>query len=427
MRLKPISTNSLQRLALASAVLAFVIHLVLIIVHWNTPQRSDMGIYIAYAQQCVEQDSFYPAMIHLHSRFLFAPGWVNFLVLCIKVFSTWKAAIIANLLMCQLITWCVYLLGKKFFGQRTAFIAVIMWSLLYSNWFVVVPVGTEVPFLCLSLVAFVLCVLRPENVWSYMLAGALLVTANYVRPLSVLFLVTIVAYMLLHRSRPVNYLALLVPMAIGVWFYGSVSARTVGIFAPQSTTSGVNLVMTANDKAYGGVATHLLSDTTTICYVEKEEQYTFTQLDSIHKARAVAWIKEHPGKYAALYVKKLAGMFVEDSWADRPVLGGDGFIGQAATGSANRAALMKRVVHMALGSIVYYVVLVLALIGIVKKRRLILRDYSTLGILILLLFMGIASTCLFSVTPRYHYPFFFIIVLFAAWQISSTGKEQPQS
>ena len=417
MRIKPIPTGLLRRLALASSVLAFLIQLVLVILHWNTPQGSDMGVYIAYAEQCADQNSFYPTMMHLHSRYLFAPGWVNFLVLCINLFSTWKAAIVVNLIMSQLITWCLYLLGRKFFGPRTACVAVIMWSLLYSNWFAVVPVGTEVPFLCLSLAAFTLCVCRDGRLWAYLLAGALLVTANYVRPLAILFIVAIVAYMLLHRSRPVAYLALVVPIVAGVWFYGSVSARNVGIFAPQSTTSGVNLVMTANDKAYGGVASHLLEDSTTICYIADEEKYTFTQVDSIHKARAVAWIKEHPGKYAALYLKKLAGLFVEDSWADRPVLGGDGFIGQAATGAADKTALLKRVAHMAAGSLVYYAVLVLALIGIIRNRKLIVRNYASQGILLLLLVMGIGSTCLFSVSPRYHYPFLFILVLFAAQQL----------
>lgn len=412
----------LPRLAFGSAIVAFIIQTILVIYHWNTPQGSDMGVYIAYAEQCVTDNSFYPAMQHLHTRYLFAPGWVNFLVLCIMLCSTWKVAMIVNLVMSQLITWFIYLVGKRFFSLATGCVAVVLWSLLYSNWFAVVPVGTEIPFLCLSLGAFTLCAYKPEKWWSYAVAGLLLITANYVRPLSVLFVVTILIYMLLHRSRAVNYVALLVPIAAGVWFYGSVSQRNVGIFAPQSTTSGVNLVMSANDKAYGGVASHLLSDTTNICYIENEEQYTFAQVDSIHKARAIGWIKEHPAKYGALFVKKLAGLFVEDSWADRPVLGGDGFIGQAATGGANKSALIKRIAHMFAGSVVYYVVFVIALVGLYKNRKTIFRNYSTQGLLLLLLLMGIGSTCLFSVSPRYHYPFFFILVLFAAQHLTRQQK-----
>ncbi len=415
-------TVLLPRIALLSAIGAFIIQTILVIYHWNTPQGSDMGVYIAYAEQCVADDSFYPALQHLHTRYLFAPGWVNFLVICILLFSTWKVAMIANLLMSQLITWCIYVLGTRFFSRSTGCIAVVLWSLLYSNWFAVVPAGTEIPFLCLSLGAFTLCVCRSGSWWSYALAGAMLVTANYVRPLSILFVVVLVAYMFFHRSKVVNYLALIVPIAAGVYFYGSISYRNVGIFAPQSTTSGVNLVMTANDKAYGGVASHLLSDTTTICYIKNEEQYNFAQVDSIHKSRAVAWIKEHPGKYTVLFVKKLAGLFVEDSWADRPVLGGDGFIGQAATGGTDKTALLKRLAHMFAGSVVYYIVLVIAVIGLFKNRKTIVRNYSTQGLLVLLLLMGIGSTCLFSVSPRYHYPFFFILVLFAAQQLARKFK-----
>lgn len=52
------------------------------------------------------------------------------------------------------------------------------------------------------------------------------------------------------------------------------------------------------------------------------------------------------------------------------------------------------------------------LIGLWTKRKEIL---SSKGIILIPVFLGIAITCIFSVSPRYHYPFLFAMVIWAAY------------
>lgn len=415
----------LPTLAIAVAVISMVVQTVLVIVHWNTPQGSDPGIYIYLAERCAAVGQLYPCSADLYSPYLFNPGWVNLLVVCINLFGTWKVALIGNLLMSAAIIYFIYFLGKRFFSRTTGYIAVILWSTMYSNWFVPASAGSEIPFLFLSLAAVWICLKYPEW-WGYLLAGVLLILANWVRPLMVIFLLFIVLRMIMTRTGFVKYVALFAPIVIGVWLIGSISLRNTGIFAPQASTSGVNLIMSANDKAYGGVAGHLLSDTTSTCYIAGVDSLTFAQRDSVYKARSIEWIKSHPGKYAMLFVKKIGGVMVEDSWADRPLLGGDGFISQAEVGGGtDKGAFIDRCIHMALGSLVYYVVVVLFFIAVIKYIKPIIRERDGKLLLLILLIAGVCATCLFSVSPRYHYPYTFVLVLFAAMFLDKKLTPKP--
>lgn len=411
--------RSLPAIAVAAAVISLVIQTVLVIVHWDTPQGSDPGVYIYLAERCAASGQYYPCAADLNSQYLFNPGWVNFLVLCINVYGTWKAALVFNLLMSAAIIGFIWFLGDRFFSRTTACIAVVLWSALYSNWFASAAAGSEIPFLFLSLAGVWICLKYPEW-YGYALAGVLFILANWVRPLVVIFLLFIVLHMILTRTRWINYMALFVPMAVGVLLIGNISLRNTGIFAPQATTSGINLIMTANDKAYGGVASHLIGDSTSSCYIVGVDSLNFAQRDSIYKSRAIEWIKDNPGRYAMLFVKKIGGVMVEDSWADRPLLGGDGFISQSAVGGGvDRQAFIDRCIHMFLGSLVYYVVILLFIIAVIKYFKPIIRDRSGKLLLLLLLVAGVGATCLFCVSPRYHYPMTSVLVLFAAMYLDN--------
>ena len=200
----------------------------------------------------------------------------------------------------------------------------------------------------------------------------------------------------------------------------------MGVPAFQSSTSGINLIMTANDKAYGGVATHLWKDTTSTCYIKDAEKLTFVEKDSIYRARAFEWIKENPGRYAKLYFLKIGGLFVEDSWADRPILGGAGTFGvDVGNGGLFSRQTLANLAVRAAKSVVYYAICVLALVWLIKNFKRTLKNYRKDGLLLLLLLMGVCSTCLLTVSPRYHYPFMFILVIFAADYL--TARKQTSS
>ena len=385
----------------------------LIIVFWNVDQRSDQGAYIDIATDYYRRGSWYPDINELYSSYIWAPGLINMFIAELHIFGSIKANYFINLLLNINILINVWYLANRLFSKRSANIAIVLFCFTYSNIMAVLPAGTEIPFLSLVITAFSLS-LSNKSIVKLLLAGILLALANWIRPLAITFIVVILLYMFLNKSKAIHYGAFVTPIIIFTLAFGLIAKKQIGHFTFQATTSGVNLIMTANDKAYGGVATSLMGDKTSTCYIENAKQYTYLEKDSIWKARSIEWIKEHPAKFAGLYVAKLAGMYVEDSWAERPIIGGDGFVDKAAHGKADKMAIITRVINMVGKSLTYYVVLLLSVITLFKYRKELITDK---GYVMLICLLGTLATCIFSVTPRYHYPFLFTLIIWAAYGI----------
>lgn len=392
------------------------------IIHFvDYPQGSDQGAYMRIAHACYENGEWYPTAGDVYSSYIWAPGFINWLILQLHVFGTLKFNMVLNLMMNAGICLEVRWLCRRFFSSRTADISVILYCLLYSNIWATLSAGTEIPFLFLALSGF--CLTLNKDWRAVCLAGILFFLANWIRPLVIVFMIASIAYMWRNKYVWNRYALLALTFLTCVMTTGALTYQKIGYFNYQSTTGGVNLIMTCNDKAYGGVATSLLRDTTSTCFIADGNKLTFAEKDSIWKARSIDWIKKHPMKFAGLYAMKLGGVFAEDSWADRPLLGGDGFVDQAAHGNKGKSAIIERIASMALKSLTYYAVLAIFLLTLWKRRRDI---FTPKGYVLLIFALGVAATCLFSVSPRYHYPFFFACVIWAAYGIDSFIKPKVQ-
>lgn len=53
---------------------------------------SDPGWYVYYAEECVKHGTMYPDYSNYHDEYIFAPGWVNFIILGIKLLGGGKLA-----------------------------------------------------------------------------------------------------------------------------------------------------------------------------------------------------------------------------------------------------------------------------------------------------------------------------------------------
>lgn len=386
----------------------------IIVSFWGRAQGSDSGAYLYIAKQCYLEGEWYPQITNIYDSYIWAPGFINWLIFQLCLFGDVNVNMVFNLLMNLGILTEVYFLSKRFFSERTASIAVIFYCLLYSNLIIVAQAGTEIPFLFGALSAFCLCLFPKYQL--LIAAGILFAFANWVRPLAIVFILVALFYMWREKYHRMCFIALLLPLLVITISIGAITNNKIGYFVCQSTTSGVNLIMTANNAAYGGVATSVLGDKTNIAYIENSDKYTFIQKDSIWKERAFVWIKEHPVKYMKLYMLKLGGLYIEDSWPDRALLGGDGFIDAAAHGNISKDIFLIRIVKMALKSIFYYFIGIMFIGSLIIHRTDI---FTNKGFLLLLLLLGTLITCLFSVGPRYHYPFLFVVIIWASYGMDS--------
>lgn len=401
----------MKKLAYTLILLCFLIQIFLIVSFGDYKQLSDYGEYITLAQDCIARGNWYPDSANMHDSYIFAPGLINYFILQMKLFGTMSVNLWLNLLLNLGIIYFVYGIADKLFNKNTAYISVIAYSLLYSTWWIVIPAGTEVPFLFLSLLGL-WTVVKQKSIGCIFLAGIAFGLANWIRPLVVIFLITALVMMYMNKVKISKYISLTIGFVLVLGLIGAASYKSANRVILQSSTSGVNLAYTSNDKAYGGVASSLLSDTTNLCYIKNANSYTYAQKDSIWKARSIEWIKDHPVKFAGLYAIKIPGLFAEDTWPDRAVLPGAGFIDKFAHGQISLPEFIGRVLLLVSKSIVFYMICIAFLIGLWTKRKEIL---SSKGVILIPVILGIAITCIFSVSPRYHYPFLFVMVIWAAY------------
>lgn len=405
-------------IALSAFVLMIIIQLILAIRYAGTQQLSDYQTYMALARDCHDNGAWYPMAQNLYDPYIFAPGLVNYLILQLNIFGSFQVNPFINILLNIIVIRLVFSFARRFFSAHAAWWSVTLYCLMYSTWWSIVPAGTELPFLTLSLCGLWL-VLR-HNPWMALAAGICFALANWIRPLVMIYIfVGIVLVCITYRKSlrhiVVSIAGIVVGFIITVFAIGTFSRQACGEFITKSSTGGINLIYTANDKAYGGVASSLLNDSTNTCFIDKAETLTYAQKDSIWKSRAIEWISDHPLQYAKLYVMKWPGIFVEDAWPDRAVLTGAGMVDAYVHGHISFARFLPHAIGLVAKSLVYYIVLFLFIASVIKYRRDILTPK---GLWLLLWFGGVAGTCLLAVTPRYHYPFLFVMVMWSAYGLT---------
>lgn len=395
----------LRKATLIIAALWVVIQVVLIAVYWNYPLSGDSYYYNGHAEDYYGMGLWYPSDIN---SIIVAEPLINSLILQLKLFGTLETNKILNLMMNIGILLSVFIIAKKLFNEKVAYVSCILFCLLYSNSLIVLGTKTEIPFVFFLLLS--LAALKPK--WpNVILAGFCMGMAEWYRPLMPVFIPGLILYMFFEKYDKKYYLAFIASLAISVACIGLFNYHQTGKYFINPTTGGANLFMTANDKATGATALHLLDDPEVAPHIS--DRFNELQKDSVYKAAAVDWIKRHPVKYSALYIKKIVGLYIEDSWPDRAIMHNNGkfslYLSEKDYGSLLGMALL-----MFFKSLVYYCVLALFIYSIVKHRKDLL---SSKGTIITTLLLGTLATCLFVVSSTYHYPYMYAIIIWAAYGI----------
>jgi hypothetical protein len=406
----------LPRMALGISMVWVIAQIVLIICFWGYPQTGDTGAYISMAQHCFDNGQWYPmhpVSENVYSVWIWAPGFINYLILQLNIFGTVNFNDILNLLLNIAILVEVYYLGKKFFSTHTGFISVIIFCLFYSNLLIVLGAKTEIPFLFLCLSA--LCLVFSGK-WKYVIVAALLFAiANWMRPLAIIYLFASAVYFLITKAKFYNYLALIIPYIFLLFIIGTVTEKKTGYFVYQSSTSGYNLMMTSHDNAKGSLNRYIF-DEGGVGFIQNIDSLTFVETDSVWRARSYKWIKEHPVKYIALFFKKIPALYIHDAWPFSEYWWDESITENFSKNdsSTSRHLFMKKIFFQSLLSIPYYLAFLFFFYALWKNRR---EIFTVKSIFLVILIAGTAITCIFPVGMRYHYPFIFTVIIYAAWGI----------
>lgn len=384
---------------------------------FGAKQYSDNSVYMDIAVNCYQEHQWYPMTGNLHDSYFWAPGLINFFIVQLKIFGTLNYNEVFNFVMNIIILLDVYYISKRLFNQRIAYWSIIIFSITYSNIIGIAVNGTEIPFLFTALTAFTICLYRQSFIF-LLLASLLFFISNTIRPLVVFFLFTVLLYFIIKKYNWRKFVYLLLPFIFFNTIYGFYNKQKIGEFVYQSTTSGVNLIYTANDYTDGTTSNgyRAVFDSTKNCYIVPilhNYELTFKEKDRILKEMAFEWIKENPVKFAKMYIYKIFYMYADDAWGERLMLN-TGFTKGLRDKPLNEK--IEAVCIIILKNIIYYITCILCFYALIKKRKEILSEK---GILVFLLLIGTAGSCIFAMMPRYHYPFMFVIIIWAAYGIET--------
>lgn len=408
------SDDFLRKFSFVVICITVIVQLLVVAYHWGDTQYSDAGAYIKIAKECYTKGLWYPMSDNIYDSYIWSLGYINILILQLKLFGTIDFNPILNILFQLGILFNIYKIGVRLFSCRIAYVSVILYSCLYSNIMIVLPALTELPFLFVVLTAFNLC-LHPTGC-NLFIAGILFTLANTIRPLVLLFVFAIIVnFVFFKQIKLKNYFALILGAFLSVLTISFWTKSNTGYYICQASTSGYNMIMAANDKANGGVI-NIFSNSEDLGWIDNEDSLTYKEKDAIWKKRAIDWIIDNPVSYLGLYFKKLLFLWTDDSWSDRY------FKEKSTLGATlNKEGLsinliLEDILPRILKSLFYYFVLCLSLFSIVFLRR---ECLTPKGILLLLLLIGTAATCIFPSGFRYHHPYLFIIVLWASLGIDA--------
>lgn len=418
-----VRSRTLRRWALAVATLSVVTQIVLAIVCFGQPQWGDAPSHLGLAYMCAEAGQWYPMTEQMqHGTWFICQGLINFLILQIRLFGTADYNSFFNILMNVAILYETYWLGKRLFNKETGYVAVILTSLLTSTIFIPLQALTEVPFLFLCLTG--LCLSLRPGVRYALLAGLMYALANTVRPLAIVFMATSVLHYICN-GRKVKSLAAMCAVAVAVTAgVGCANYAKTGFFVVQSTTSGANLLQTSYDGATGLTRTvkSRYGENIHAFRIDGLDTLNVVQKDSVWRAMAIDWIREHPGRAAGLYLKKIPLLYAEDGWAKR--LYDQRLVNDSLPQEGGSAVQkVRKLARLIWPSAVYYIVCVLFVISVIHYRRQIV---SPKGLVLALLVMGTLATCVVVTMPRYHYPYTFALILWSSyWLAARTTSPQP--
>lgn len=388
--------------------------------------RSDSADYFKLAQESIQANSFYPAPQHLYSYYIFAPLFVNILVILLQISNSTFIISIFNLLLNTLQLFLVYKLSVNIFNRRVGAITVLLYIFYLNNLGFLVSNFTELLYGVLVL-GSLMFYLRKGKLNDF-ISGLFLGASISVRPVGYALLLAFILFFVYNKikfkkSYPVIWVISGVITFISL--FGLFNQLHFGRFIFTSTTGSINILIGANDKATGGYKDEVFKPGNA-GYLANADSMTYFEKNNFYTEKSFDWITSHPLRWLGLIPMKLVHTFIWDDitisylldtgdwdfakfvkylWNDKSLKN----IMPGAPPSKRIISFIVQVGHL----VYYYFLMIFIIIGLIfymkdkikKDIVLIISLYVLFGILMILITVG---------NVRFKYPFLIIMLPFAA-------------
>lgn len=383
-----------------------------------TPYPDSEG-YLYLARESMHWYEPYPVRGLLYDYpFLWNIGTVNLALFSLKVFGSVVPLLFGYAVLKGATAILFYLVTKKLFSSHIASIALVLYVLYPANYGESTSLLGELPFVFLIMLALYSALCRR---W-LLVAGLIMAVANWVRPLSFIFLLSLMGYLFLtKKGEPAmkRWRTMLMPLGgylLMILFIGTLTMNRTGLFLYKAKSGWMALADYSTDHSPASMA------------IRDREDWNVQQKDSAWRALFFDWMKEHPGEYVAQMPKKLALTYISDNTnmcafmlykhnpdhmyqrISMPVL---------AKNFPQWTTIQWLTV---LNLLIYYTLMVLAILGIVR----VMRQYRTGAIALTSTFIPLGTILLGTILllffghgeARFHQPLMPFFLMLAAFYLN---------
>ena len=271
-----------------------VLQLIVLLLFGYTPYPDSEG-YITLASDALNCQQPYPVTSKLNEyAFLWNLGAINLVELSLWLFHSVLPLLVVYSLMKGATAWFLYAITRKMANQRVAMIALCLYCLYPANYGESTSVHSELPFMFFAMLSLYLCVCHRK----YFIAGLVLAIANWIRPMGLVFLLSILIYTYNKWRRNGLLLAGYMTMIVII---GSATYHRTGLFLYQAKTGWMALTDYSTNHSQSSMA------------IRERADWNVSQKDSAWRSLFFEWLADHPLEYISQMPEKLVNTYASDN------------------------------------------------------------------------------------------------------------------
>ena len=282
--------NSHRQLVLILIAAFTILQLLILAIFGYTPYPDSNG-YISIAEECIAGNDWYPIATKLNDYpFLWNIGAINAVVWTFKLFHSVTPLLVVYSLMKGITAGLFYAVTRKTNGSHAALVALILYIVYPANYGEGTSVLSELPFMFFIMLGIYLSLVRNYSI----IGGMMLATANWFRPMGIVFLVALLIFFLFKWRKS---LKLIIGYAVMITIIGCASMHRTGLFLYQAKTGWMALMDDSSDHAQKSMK------------VRERTDWNVAQKDSAWQSLFIDWLKDHPTEYVKQMPPKLVNTY----------------------------------------------------------------------------------------------------------------------
>lgn len=246
-------------------------------------------------------NTFYPTADDLFSDFIFAPGFINYCHILIKLFGSHLSILYANIFISGLICLLLYNISNTLFNNKVGILTVLLFLISAPNQLLNLFYLSQLPYTLFLLISIYLSITFKTK--ASILAGIAAAVANWFRPFGIFLVISSIFLYRKQRQKRKLIFGIFTGYLITILLLGLTSFAKSNQFIYQSSTMGINMRMGAHPNSTGGYISDPYKD------ISIKPDMTYKERNKIWMDKSLTFMRNNIYEYCRLGFKKISKFF----------------------------------------------------------------------------------------------------------------------